>query len=88
MFFGEDILFEGYKTGIEGGYGWTMVYTDEEYLKTRVTIFDMLFESARSHTLRRYGGQNDSKGEPVALRAAVINAVEQARDGRSSRWTR
>ena len=46
-FFGEELLFEGHKTEIEGGYGWTMVYTDPGYLEARLTIFDMLFQSAR-----------------------------------------
>jgi hypothetical protein len=83
LFFGEDILFEGHKTGIEGGYGWTMVYTDKNYLTTRLTIFDMLFQSARRHTLRTYGPDKTSEGDREVLRRAVINAVAMARDGKS-----
>lgn len=89
FFFGEDILFEGHKTGIEGGYGFTMVYTDADYIATRLKIFDMLFQSARRHTLKRYGpdGSADSGGE--TLRQAVITAVKRARDGTSlPRWPR
>ena len=80
FFFGEEVLFEGHKTGIESGYGWTMVYTEKEYVKTRLTIFDMLFESARRHTLKRYGGETGS------LRDAVMYAIRQARDGVNDRW--
>lgn len=87
LFFGEDVLFEGHKTGIEGGYGWTMVYTDRTYLTTRLTIFDMLFASARRHTLKRYGPQDAVEGDKVALREAVIKAVLSARDGQGpDRW--
>lgn len=68
LFFGEEILFEGHKTGIEAGYGWTMVYTDKEYLKTRLMIFDMLFQSARRHTLKRYGPAGSQEGDQQALR--------------------
>lgn len=81
LFFGEELLFEGHKTGIEGGFGWTMIYTDKEYLKTRLTIFDMLFQSARRFTLRQYGHQGAAEGDRDALREAVIRAVLRARDG-------
>lgn len=63
LFYGEDILFEGHKTGIEAGYGWTMVYTDQEYLRTRLTIFDMLFQSGRNADLRR----NERRGHSAGL---------------------
>lgn len=87
FFFGEDVLFEGHKTGIEGGYGWTMTYTDENYLKTRLTIFDMLFQSARRHTLKRYSVEGSPDGDRKALRYAVIKAVTMARDGQNrDRW--
>ena len=86
LFFGEDILFEGHKTGIEAGYGWTMVYTDRDYLKTRLTIFDMLFVSARRHTLRRYAVKGETVGgQEDDLRQAIINAVVMARDGKTPR---
>jgi hypothetical protein len=81
LFFGEDILFEGYKTGIEGGYGWTMVYTDREYLLTRLTVYDMLFQSARDYTMHVYGTDRRRASEPKALLEAVIRGVEMARDG-------
>ena len=87
FFFGEDILFEGHKTGIEGGYGWTMIYTDENYLDKRLTIFDMLFQSARRHTLKRYRVEGTPEGDREALRQAVIKAVTMARDGQNrDRW--
>jgi hypothetical protein len=87
FFFGEEMLFEGHKTGIEGGFGWTMVYTDKEYLRTRLTIFDMLFQAARSHTLSQYGRKGAAEGDRAALREAVIRAVLRARDGQGGGWT-
>ncbi len=87
LFFGEELLFEGHKTGIEGGFGWTMVYTDKEYLKTRLTIFDMLFQSARRYTIRQHGQQGATEGDRDALREAVITAVLRARDGQGGGWT-
>ena len=87
FFFGEDVLFEGHKTGIEGGYGWTMIYTDKNYIRIRLAIFDSLFESARRHTLKRYGSEGQPHGDRNALREAIINGVTMARDGRSpARW--
>ncbi len=87
LFLNEDILFEGHKTGIEGGYGWTMVYTNKEYLLSRLTIFDMLFQSARRHTIKRYGNKNSAEGDKKALKEAVLNAITMARDGKSPpRW--
>lgn len=83
LFMGEDILFEGYKTGIEGGYGWTMVYTDKNYLSTRLAIFDMLFYSARMHTLKTYAPKNTSEKDRKLLRRAVIKAISIDRDGKS-----
>jgi hypothetical protein len=81
FFLGEDILFEGFKTAIEGGYGWTMVYTDKEYLTTRLTIFDMLFQSAKKYTLQTYGSDDSAGDGPEALRRAVVKAITMARDG-------
>jgi hypothetical protein len=81
LFFDEDVLFEGYKTGIEGGYGWTMVYTDRNYLLTRLTIFDMLFQSARDYTMRVYGTGRRKGSTAKSLLEAVIRGVEMARDG-------
>ena len=81
FFVGEEVLFEGHKTGIEFGYGWTMVYTEKRYLNTRLTIFDMLFESARRHTLKRYSREGRGEEGKNALRKAVVRAVELARDG-------
>lgn len=88
FFFGEDILFEGHKTGIEGGYGWTMIYTDKIYLLTRLTIFDMLFQSAKKHTLATYGTAISLNSEDrKLLLEAVRRAVVMSRDGASpDRW--
>lgn len=86
LFFGEEVLFEGHKTGIEGGYGWTMVYTQKDYLETRLKIFDMLFDSARRHTLKRYGREEVTEGDRRALRDAIAEAVRRARDGAGDRW--
>jgi hypothetical protein len=81
LFLGEEVLFEGHKTGVEGGYGWTMVYTDKAYLFHRLRIFDMLFHSAGRYTLRRFGRPGADESDRTALRDAVITAIEQARDG-------
>jgi hypothetical protein len=82
LFFGEEILFEGHKTGIEGGYGWTMIYTTKGYIQTRLAIFDMLFQSARNYTMATYGKPSPDTDERAALFQAVIRGVERARDGR------
>jgi hypothetical protein len=79
FFFGEDVLFEGHKTSVESGYGWTMVYTDAEYIRTRLTIFDTLFESAKQHTIKRFAANRGDLGEKTALRYAVISAIKAAR---------
>lgn len=50
--FNDDRIYEGHKTGVERGFGLTMVYTDKHVVRARIGIFDSLFESARSFTLR------------------------------------
>lgn len=82
LFFGEDTLFEGYKTEIEGGgFGWTVIYTDKDYLKVRLRVYEMLFQSAREHTLKRYGPPDSQNTDAQALKQAVINAVKMAKEG-------
>lgn len=81
MFFGEEILFEGHKTGVESGYGWTAVYTDSAWLATRLTIFDSLFNSARQYTLRTYSDAKVPATDGRTLRKAVIESLRQLRSG-------
>lgn len=78
LLLGEDVLFEGYKTGLERGFGWTAVYTDKNFLKARTRVFESLFESARAFTLQEYERYTDDGDEPERdrLREAVIHAVE------------
>src|SRR5262249_39697547 len=83
LFFGEDVLFEGHKTGIEGGFGWTAIYTDRPWLRTRIRIFDLYFASAHQYTLRTFGPKSDGspRDDPCSLREAVISAVEKMKAG-------
>ncbi len=79
LFFGEEVLFEGHKTDLEKGFGWTVVHTDERHLSARLEIFDKFFESCRKYTHKAYGRDGAVEGEE-SLREAVIQAVELARD--------
>jgi hypothetical protein len=79
LFLGEEIIFEGHKTGVEGGFGWTMVFTDPDLIKTRISIFDRLFESARHYTLEMYGETMGEEDESSCLIRAVIKALDAAR---------
>jgi hypothetical protein len=50
LFLGDEVLFEGHKTGIERGFGYTMVFTDPQIIRVRTGIFDRLFRvRARRH---------------------------------------
>jgi hypothetical protein len=72
LFFDDRVLFEGHKTSVERGFGWTMLFTDRQLVKVRIGIFDRLFESARAHTLEQYGCNGD-------LRAAAVRGLELAK---------
>jgi hypothetical protein len=76
LFFGSEVLFEGYKTDVESGFGWTMVYTDPDYVRTRLRMFDRLFGAAREHTLKKFGDEGATDNE--ALRMAMIRALDRA----------
>jgi hypothetical protein len=77
LFFGEEVLFEGHKTDVERGFGWTQVFTDENYVKARIGVFDRLFESARINTINKYGDQGNTDQE--ALRTAVLKSLIETR---------
>lgn len=80
LFFGDELLFEGHKTEVQRGFGWTMIYTDNAFLITRIEIFDRLFESSRLYTIRNYGDPAQSINENEALRIAVLRALHKVRD--------
>lgn len=79
FFFGEELLFEGHKTEIERGFGWTMVFTDPDIIHARVGIFDRLFEAARVYTLANYKIRSGAPGDSGTLREAVIEALDSAK---------
>jgi hypothetical protein len=79
FFFGEELLFEGHKTGIERGFGWTMVFTDPDIIRARVGIFDRLFEAARTYTLTNHETKSTASVDHASLRNAVITALEAAK---------
>ena len=78
LFFGGDILFEGHKTQIERGFGWTMAFTDSELIEARMNIFDRLFESASDYTLQNFSSEDGHSGSRV-LRQAVKTGLEDAK---------
>ena len=80
LFFGEDVLFEGLKTEIQRGFGWTMIYTDKSFLGMRIGIFDRLFESARLYTLKNYGTNKQASNDNDELNKAVLTALSQVRE--------
>lgn len=79
LFFGEELLFEGLKTGVQRGFGWTMIYTDKDFISTRIEIFDKLFESAKAYTINNYGRETPLENENSLLRYAATNALHNAR---------
>lgn len=86
LFFGDEVLFEGHKTEVERGFGWTQVYTDANYLAARIRIFDKLFESARSYTIHTYGQNSSDKTEQYILNDAVLKILSEAKSMVTSRW--
>jgi len=79
LFFGDQILFEGYKTEVERGFAWTQVFSDPTLVNARVRIFDRFFESARRYTIENYGGDKKDLNDLEALRQAVISALNTAK---------
>lgn len=76
FFIGEDILIEGHKTSIQRGFGFSMVHRMPDLIRHRLQAYDALFESARQYTLDRYGLKTSPLNDRLALRQAVINAIE------------
>jgi hypothetical protein len=81
FFIGDDILFEGHKTAIEGGYGWTTVITEPALLVIRRKVFDSLFASARQFNLDRLPPRPSRDRSPAALRRCVVAALERLKKG-------
>jgi len=79
LFFGEAVFFEGHKTEVERGFGWTQVYTDADYVAERIRVFDSLFESARLHTIQTYGESSTDKSDEEILRDAVLKTLIKAK---------
>jgi hypothetical protein len=84
LFIGEEVLFEGHKRSLEGGFGFTMVYTDRTVVRKRVEAFDSLLQSAEEFTLRGYVPEGRQIHDPRILREAVIAAVRRGRDHEGS----
>lgn len=80
LFFGEELLFEGLKTGVQRGFGWTFIYNNYDIISTRIAIFDKLFESAKEYTLANYGKDATEEDENSRLRFAVTKALQNARN--------
>lgn len=75
--FNHEILFEGYKTGIEGGYGSTCISTHSDWIQKRLHMFDQLFDSARDYTLHTYHQSSDCQSNWPPLRIAILKALEE-----------
>jgi hypothetical protein len=54
LFLGDDVLFEGHKTHVKGGYGFTHTIRDKDYISRRVGVFDRFFESAKEYTIQEF----------------------------------
>jgi hypothetical protein len=78
LFIGDELLFEGHKTQVERGFGWTMVFTDKQHLEARKRIFDSLFESAREFTFRSHTHPNHAGVRP-SLHEIVALTLDQAK---------
>ena len=74
LFLGKEIMFEGHKTQVESGFGWTLVSTDLDFIEAREKIFDSLFESARDYMIEKMCDEGKQD-----LRLAVIESLEKAK---------
>lgn len=92
FFLGKDTLFEGHKTGIESGYGLTIMYQNPEYISSRLSIFDELFDSAYIHTFDTFAPEYSPRNnpevleQPDVLRQTVIKALKIAKSGETPEW--
>lgn len=84
LFLGNRVLYEGHKTEVNGGYGYTIVYRDPLWVRRRIYIFDQLFQSAREYTIRHYLPKRlkchvDHYSPHELLRFATLRAVQDLR---------
>jgi len=79
LFFGEDILFEGHKPTPGKGFGWTLAYSDKDYIKDRIRIFEDYFKVLRVNTTEQFGSTGEKNpNDPEHLRKAVIVTIRKA----------
>jgi hypothetical protein len=79
LFLGDELLFEGRKTRVAHGFGWTEVVTDHRLIASRKDIFDSLFESARDYTAVAYAALTGSRRKRLPHTELVARVLELAK---------
>lgn len=68
--------FEGYKKGIQSGYGLTLRLSALDAISANISLYEVLFERLATYTLTKYGEPEEEHRE--ALRRATINCLKQS----------
>jgi hypothetical protein len=70
--FDSNLLYDGIKAGMGGGYDLTIRLTDKSQIAARVRAFDSLFQEASTYTVNLYG----DNGRVSDLRSACVNGLK------------
>lgn len=72
---GEQVLYEGVKASIGGGFELTTRVTEPTHIRARIRAFDALYEDAERYTLERYlpGAGDDA----ASLRKALVIGLQR-----------
>jgi hypothetical protein len=71
--------FEGYKRGIQHGYGLTLRQTDHDVISANTDLYRRLFRDLAARTLARWSSRDDdSPGECELLRIAIQRCLEES----------
>jgi hypothetical protein len=71
-------FFEGFKKGIQRGYGLTLRLSGYDAIKANISLYEALFDRLATYTLCTYGQNIDQVDRKTALKLSVIRCLEQS----------
>jgi hypothetical protein len=83
LVFDNELMFEGYKTEVGSGFGFTCVSRHRDWIEKRIKVFDLLFDSACKYTLSQHGDPHAVAAQPP-LQAAFLKGLRDTRTAWSS----
>lgn len=82
-------FFEGFKKGIQKGYGLTLRLSSNDAISANISLYEALFEKLATYTLTTYGHKLKQADRVQALRHSLIKCLKESRmvDNATKKWT-